>query len=245
MKLSDIKLKPPKILLYGKFGSGKTAFALTGGSVVQYIDLDGGLLTGLTLKDQWIEERKKVDILSCLEEDRTKALAFRKAKSYIESIADQCSKGTYPFKVLVIDSLTRLSEYGMRGILDANGLLGKNPRLQDWVVRDIMFKEILLAMMSMNIAVLLLAHDQIEDDGEGGQVIVPSIQGKALPPLLNTYFDEILYLRARSIAQGKTQYIIENRSASGLKVRTRSNFENFFDVNLGLKVFLKALTYEI
>jgi len=63
MKLSDIKTKPPKILLIGNYGSGKTCFATTGGKYVQVIDLDEGLISAKTLKDNFTETRSEIDII--------------------------------------------------------------------------------------------------------------------------------------------------------------------------------------
>lgn len=239
-------MKAPKILLYSLFGGGKTSFVATGGKEVQIIDLDDGLQSPQTLQDKWTEKRRACveNALPCHETNPRKALAFNKARSYIQSIFEQCDKNTYPFKVLVIDSLTTLSEFAMRSILDANAMLGKQPRLQHWGIRDIMFKELLIALKALPICVIVLAHQQ----GEGEAVdnpITPAIAGKSLPPLLHSQFDEILHARARTVAKGKTEYVVENQSSSNITVRTRYNCPNFFDMNRGLQEFLGEMGYEI
>lgn len=241
------KLKGPKILLYGSFGTGKTTFVATGGKAVQIIDLDSGLRSALTYEDKWKPERKlAVDCaISCGEDDPKRALAFNKARSYISSVFDQCASGKYPHKVLVLDSLTTMSEYAMRSILAANNMLGKQPQLQHWGIRDIVFKEILINLKALPIAVIVLAHQQIDQDNVGTISISPAIAGKSLPPILHSQFDEIIYARTRPIAKGATEYVLENKSSGGTTVRTRSNFENYFNMDRGLREFLGLMDYEI
>jgi hypothetical protein len=241
------QMKAPKILLYGSFGSGKTAFVATGGEAVDIVDLDEGLRSALTYNDKWTEQRKIAagNAVECYESDPKRAIAFNKARAYISGVVDQCSKGTYERKVLVIDSLTTLSEYAMRSILAANSMLGKQPQIQHWGIRDIFFKNLLIELKALPVAVIVIAHQQTEFAEGDNSTICPAIAGKSLPPILHSQFDEILYARTRTVAQSKVEYIIENKSNRGVIVRTRSNFENFFNMNRGLKEFLGLMHYEI
>ncbi len=240
MKLTEQLSKPAKILLFGPYGSGKTCFVTTGGALVQVLDLDDGLGSCKSLKDKYTPVRARIDILEAHESDPAKALAFPKARSYIESISSQCRKGTYPFKVLVIDSLTNLHEYCMRMILDNSGLLGKKPRIQDWMMRDIEFLNICLVLKSLPIAVILIAHQQatVTDDTN---IITPFLPGKSLPNNLFSKFDEILYMKPALVAGGKTEYRIQNISTTSICVRTRSNFPNNLNVDVGLPELLKLM----
>ena len=239
-------MKPPKILLYGQFGTGKTMFTLTGGKRAQVIDLDDGLRSGLTYKDEWQGARIAAinNALSCHEDNPNTATAFSKAQSYIRSILDQCLAKKYPYDILVIDSLTTMSEYCMRSILNTNGMLGKNPQIQHWGLRDIAFKELLITIKAMPIVVILLAHIQ-SDEIDGVPTVSPAIAGKQLPPMLFSQFDEILYIKVRTIAQGKTEYIIQNQGTGSVLARTRSNFPDFYNVNNGLPKLLELMGHKL
>lgn len=244
MKLSEIKLKPPKCIFYGPFGSGKTCFAATGGEVVQFLDMNEGLMSAKTLQDKWTEERKKVDVIECHEDDPTKATAFLKARSYIQSVASQCSTETYKFKILVIDSLTDLQEFCMRNILSNAGRLGKQAEIQHWQLRDIEFLNLMIIIKSLPIAVILIAHQQIVEQ-DGINVISPGLPGKSLPNNLFTKFDEILFFKARNTTSGKVEFLIQNTSSSSILTRTRANIKNEINVDIGLIEYLKLLGYVI
>ena len=59
MKLSEMKEKKKKILIYGKAGVGKTALVMTLGEKLQLLDVDDGVTTGKRLED----ELKRVNLL--------------------------------------------------------------------------------------------------------------------------------------------------------------------------------------
>lgn len=244
MKLSEVKIKPPKVLLYGPFGSGKTCFAMTGGKYVQYLDMDEGLQSGKKLKDSFTEIRGEIDVLEAHEDDPNRALAFMKARSYIQSISEQCRKGTYPFKILVIDSLTNLHEFCMRMIMSNSGILGQKPKIQNWMMRDIEFINLCLLLKTLPIAVIVIAHQQVNVEDEVN-VLTPFLPGKSLPNNFFSKFDEILYMKPRLIAGGKTSFTIHNLSTSCITARTRSNFPDKLDVSIGLLKLLEYMEYKV
>ena len=244
MKASETKKKAPKILLFGPYGSGKTCFATTAGACTQILDLDQGLNSVLSLKDKFSTARGEVDVLEAHENEPDRALAFMKARSYIQSIASQCRKGTYPFKILVIDSLTNLHEYGMRMLLANSGLLGQKPRIQDWMMRDIEFLNICIILKSLPIAVVLTAHQQVVEQDET-MVVTPFLPGKSLPPNLISKFDEVLYMKSVLVAGGLTDFIVQNVSTTSVRVRTRANFPNNFNSNEGLAKLLELMGYNV
>ena len=240
MKLSEKKVKPSKILLFGPYGSGKSCFSTTAGGYTQVLDLDDGLESARSLKDAFTSVRAEVDVIEAHENEPDKAMAFMKARSYIASIASQCRKGTYPFKILVIDSLTNLHEYCMRMILSNSGLLGQKPRIQDWMMRDIEFLNLCITLKSLPIVVILIAHQQITEQ-DSINVITPFLPGKSLPPNLISKFDEVLYMKPTLVAGGKTEYRIQNVSTTSICVRTRSNFPNNLNADIGLLEILKLM----
>ncbi len=249
MKLSEIKIHPPKIELFGQYGSGKTLFAMTGGKYVQLIDMDGNLSSAISFQDKFTDIRKEVDILDCTENDPTRAIAFMKARSYIQSIADQCIKGTYPFKILVMDSQTTLTESCMRMVLSNVGKLGLQPKQPQWGLRDVELANLILLIKSLPIAVLVLAHQMTEvvsiSDKEEINVVNPYMQGQKLPPVWNSKFDEIIYITNKTGAGNVREFYITNKPTNSIKVVTRSNFPDNFNVNNGLIELLKLMNYDV
>jgi len=238
-------MKPPKILLYGPPGAGKTGFVGTAGKHLQLIDLDEGTRTLATMDDKWKEERKLclAGVLECYEENPKRAIAFNKARSYLDTIFTQCYDGKYAYKVVGIDSLTTLSEYSMRSILANNAMLGKNPQLQHWGARDILLKEILINLKALPVAVVVIAHQHLGKDDD--TQYCPAIAGKQLPPLLHSQFDEILHMRVRKAAQGKVEYIIEGTGQADCLVRTRSNFPSPYFADEGFPKLLSLMGYPL
>ena len=208
MKLSEAVKHPPKIILAGNPGSGKTALALTLGEGTTVIDLDDGLLTGMTLKDAFFERRQQVEVKPCKEDNPNKALAFAKAMSYVRGMSDECLKGKPPCRGLVIDSLTTLAEGAMRYVMSNNGMLGQHPQIQHWGLRDLELQNFFLTVYSLPMVVVLIVHLQtVQEEGDVRAAVGPdgrmkmelitktkfkiALPGKAYPPKLPPRFDEL------------------------------------------------------
>jgi len=244
MKLSELPMHPPKILLCGDPGSGKTALALTLGKSARVIDLDNGLRTGLTLKDKFESARREVDVRPCWEENPEKAIAFSKARSFISALATECATKTQTCRALVVDSLTTLAEFAMRNVLAANGKLGKPPEIQHWGLSFLDLENVFVALRSLPIVVVVVAHLQrTEEDGVTKSCILMS--GQKMPYKIPAYFDEVWVMKTKRVEQGKTKYLIQTKSSTTFSARSRSNLEDNLDADLGLPEILKLMGYDI
>lgn len=244
MKLKDLPLHPPKILLTGDPGAGKTGLALTLGKHARIIDLDNGLRVGLSLKDKFYEARNEVDVYACWEDNPKKAFAFQKARSYIESLGGELSSGKSEVRALVVDSLTTLGEFCLRYVLSNANRLGKSPERQEWGIRDIELQNLFVAIRALPIVVVLTAHLQrsIEDDVTKCTLSLP---GTKFPPRIPAYFDEIWVQQVRLLGGDKREYRLLTQSTSTLTARSRDNLPDGTDVNLGLPEILRRIGYDI
>ena len=239
-------MNAPKILLYGPFGSGKTVFAATGGKDVKFIDCDGGLASAITYKDAWTEVRRiaAANAIRCTEDDPTRAVAASRVTSFLQGAFKDARDGKFPQRVLVLDSLTKLDDYVMRSVLAADGMLGKHPRIQHWGTRDIMMKEIASVIKAFPVAVIVIAHQQL-DTVDDNPVISPALAGRQLPGRFIAEFDEVVHTVVRRLSKAETEFVLENKSTGSILARTRYNYDNFFNLNKGLKAYLSLMDYEI
>ena len=246
MKVKDSagKMNPPKILIYGDAGSGKTAFATTLGGRLEIIDIDQGIRTALMLKDKWTDERGEVELKTAYENDPSKAIAFDLVESYVNTAVGECMVRKFPFRALCVDSWTTLAEMAVRKVLAQNNMLGKNPQIQHWGMAFTLLEGLLLKLRSLPIVVVLTAHIQrLEEDGVSKVVI--ATPGQKLPAKVPAYFDEIWRLKTRNAAGGKKEFIIQTISSESVMARSRGCLVDGTSVDLGLVEVLRRIGYDI
>lgn len=247
MKVGEVTIKAPKILLYGDVGTGKTALALTAGERAQVIDLDDGLMTGVTLQDQFTAERKKVDAYSYVEpEPQKKAVVFHQVKQKIIGIANDCVRKVYPYDLLIVDSLSALAESAVAQIMTNSGKFGQAPEIQHWGLAFLEIKSVMSVIRSMPIPVILIAHEQTKSIGKGmdkDEKLQIAVAGKNLPSEIARYFDEIWYMRVADGPQNKKLRRIQTVADEKRLARSRFNVPDMTDVSCGMWELLKKCGY--
>jgi len=267
VKLSELaasKNKAPHILLYGEVGCGKTALALTlGGSVsdtkppklsddpaysAQLLDIDDGFLTGASLKDRFELARRNVDVIQFPEPaPHLKATQFDKIKNHIITSANALAAKKYPFSALIIDSLSALADAAVAQIMGNSGRVQQTPEIQHWGAAFNEIKNVLAVVRSMDIVVVLTAHEQVKSVGTGvtkKDTIEIAIQGKNLPAQICRYFDEIWYLDTKPAGGGKLKYTLKTLGDGTVPARSRLCLPDLTDVtNVGLWELLAKLGY--
>lgn len=192
-KVKVLKFRPPKIIIYGDAGTGKTATLATLGPLVQIINLDEGMRTAVSMKDRWRPVRLECEVKNCFETEFDKATAFTRAKSYIVSAAEACRKNKFEYKCLGVDSWTTLAEAAVRQVLAGANMLGKNPQIQHWGMAFTLLEDLLATLRSLPIAVVVLAHVQRFREQDGQDTITKKIAtpGQKLPHKVPNFFDEV------------------------------------------------------
>lgn len=239
---------PPKILWYGAPGSWKTTTSLTWGSITEVIDLDKKLLSALKLKDKFTEERMKVDVTPCIDVNPLAPSAFQKFKDRMYMISDECSRGVFKKKILVIDSLTSAGEHSMRMVLRNNnklsaGTAGKNlPSVTqaEWGLAINELDNMLTVAKSLPLCVIILCHELTEElDG----VVKKKIWalGSKLPDKLPVGFDEIWY--SKMAGAGSDLHAVIQTKPTNIIACTRGGLEDGWDTRKGLQDALTQIGY--
>ncbi len=248
-KIKDLKGRPPKILMYSGAGTGKTALACTLGSSLELLDLDDGLQTALTLKDDFTKARHEVEATQFREEQpHVRADAYRKFKEHLIKITNLCHQGKYPYKALCLDSISALGEMALNNIMSNSGRLGDQPEIQHWGMAIGEIKQIMLMLRALPIVVVVIGHEMVKTIGpKGGQkdMILLSIYGQNLPGTILAYFDEVWRLRVKPKGQNKFDYVINTVNNGLADAKSRSNLPSGTNVNLGLPEILKQMGYEL
>ena len=245
MKVADLKKKPPKIILYGPPGTGKTALVMTLGSRLRLYDLDDGARTGLTFKDAFRDERLKVDIKQCIDEDSRKPVGYPKLKSYLIGCAEECRRGTFPFEYICVDSLTTFADAALRQVLSNAGRLDDNRRqIQDWGMSFTDIENVLAILKALPIGVIMIAHDfeTVKEESTKSHIAVP---GKQLPHKLPAFFDELWYAQIRSLSGGEKDYCIRTKGTADFEARTRCNLEDRTSMKEGMVEILRKCGYDV
>ena len=248
MRASDLKRKPPKILLYSGAGTGKTAFVSTLGKDLQLYDLDDGVTTCLTLDDKFLEDRKAIDVKQCLEEDTTKALAFKKLKSHLQEISQACNRGNYPFKAIAIDSFTALADYALRSAKYNSGKLAEvRTSLPEYGIAFTEIENVVLTLRSLPIITIIIFHEMLVNtaDTEDQYTVEIAIPGKQLPYKIPRFFDEIWYLDVKRRSQGRSERRLITSKTPAIRARSRLNVPDNTNIDVGLKQILSDCGYPL
>lgn len=247
MKVIDIGSKSPKVLLWGDVGSGKTAYALTLGKRAQVIDLDEGLLTGVTLVDKFQPDRQAVDVKQFLEPaPHRQATVFAKVKAYVSEVAAACQSKKFEYDALIVDSLSALAEAALNFIMMNSGKLNQQPEIQHWGLAFSEIKNVIAVLRSLPVPVVLIAHEQVKSFGSGvnkEEKLELAVSGKNLASQISRYFDEIWYMRVQPQGAGKNRYALQTISDGKIPCRSRCNLPNYFDTSIGMWETFKRLGY--
>ena len=218
----------PKILAYGKAGSGKTSLFRTipGRKFIYMFDPAG--LNSLTAEDDIFYEEFLVDTIpmsvNTLKGQKDSASPnYESMETYARWEADfqmRLDKNWFNdpsveidgvrggFDVIGFDSLTTLTDIVMDRILQLNQRAGKNPELGDYGILANTLARIVRNAAATKCILFLTAHEQAQQDkllrSISNEIMVPG-QLKVKLPLL---FSEIYHCTAEVDSKGQPQYKI-------------------------------------
>lgn len=147
--------------------------------------------------------------------------------------------------ILVIDSLTMLSDAALNFILGMNSRLGQRAQLQDWGAAQDLIEGLLQMLYDEGVKcnIIVLAHiTYIGGEDNGLQRGYPNTLGKKLPPKVGRYFNSMLGVK--STGQGtnlkrkiltSTSGVLDLKNTAPLKVLPE------YPIETGLADYFKAV----
>jgi hypothetical protein len=250
-----------KLLLVGDTGSGKTGSlaSLAGaGYNIRILDLDNGAdALANILKDPkspyGADALDRVDYETITDSMKNmngrlipaKASVWQRAVGLLANwktpTADFGPLVSWTDKdVLVIDSLTFLSNAALQFVLSMNARLGQQAQQQDWFQGQQLIEGLLQMLYDDNVKcnVVVTSHIQFIGEDNGPQKGYPSSLGKALGPKIGRYFNSVLMAKT----SGSKRKILTNTAPMiELKNSAPTKVQPEYPIETGLADYFRDL----
>jgi hypothetical protein len=253
-----------KLLLIGDSGSGKTgalASLAEAGFNLRILDFDNGLdVLSNILRTRPAGALERVEFETLTDPMRNvsgrlvprSATVWQRTAKLLDnwSIANGASRDLGPVTtwgpqdVLVIDSLTMLSNAAMNLVLSMNARLGQQPHQSDWYVGQQMIEGLLQMLYDEGVGcnVIVISHITYIGDDNGPVHGYPNTLGKALPPKVGRYFNSILQARTTGMGTtAKRQILTNTQGFVELKNTAPTRVPATLPLETGLADYFKAV----
>lgn len=187
-----------KGLIYGDAGAGKTCLAAQFPGPIEYWDFDHKISSAV----RYLRTLDKNDQLKQIDVHQFAQLPVKERIPAFEKrtqLIDNCirDKKPLPFKTLVLDSITTLSNDVMEDYIFRSQLGIKRPliginSMQDYQLYEKHMTRLITGVLGQDINVVALAHIETDKDETTGAITKrPLVMGRALGPKLPVWFEEV------------------------------------------------------
>lgn len=216
MKLSEMTThRLLKALVYGEPGSGKTCFAASLPGPVLYFDFDNKVSSAARYyvnNKSLLNNIEVVNLSSILHDSPINEMNKR-----VTELANMQKKGEYPFKTLVLDSITTFSSACLAHIVRTNPGIkrvataqGNQPGMQDFGILKREFQRLIPGLLTLEMNVIMLGHVSVDKDENSGEIIRGVSMDGSFAQQLPIYFEEVW----RSFVDDKGIYRLQTKSDS-------------------------------
>lgn len=252
-----------KLLFVGDSGSGKTgalASLASAGYKIRILDLDNGVdvLSDLLSSGRYAKDAKEnVEYVTITETMKNiggklipvKASVWPRTTSMLSDWVDGTTKlGSITEwdsnAVLVIDSLSMLSDAALAYILSMNGRLGQHPHQADWGLAQALIENLLRMLYDVSVKcnVIINCHVKPMGDDTGPDKFYPNTLGKALPPKVGRYFNTVLLAQTTGRGQNvKRQIFTTSQGTIECKNTAPSKVLPAYPLETGLADYFAAV----
>jgi len=255
--------KTTKLLFVGDSGSGKTgalASLADAGYKVRILDLDNGidvlrdLLTSGRYSSEAVANVEYVTITETMKNIGGKLVPVKASvwqnttsmlSKWVDGSTDHGPITSWDEStVLVIDSMTMLSDAALFYILAMNGRLGQHPHQSDWGLAQALIENLLRMLYdeSVKCNVIINCHIKPMGDENGPDRYYPNTLGKALPPKVGRYFNTVLLAQTSGRGQNmKRQIFTVSQGTVECKNTAPSKVAPSYPLETGLAQYFKAV----
>lgn len=219
------KDKPIKMLVIGDTGTGKTgalASLANAGYKLHILDYDNGLdILSTAVK---AEALQNVEFETLTEKKKAvggQILIQGSPKSFAKGLAlltEWSQKYTSQEDIIVIDSLTFMSDAALEHVLAGAGHTGRQPEIQEWGLAMSLMEDVLSILYSDDLKCNVIVNSHIkyiQDEGTGLVKAQVNTLGSKLPPKVGRYFNHLIM--AQQQATGKRVLLTKGAAMFGLK----------------------------
>jgi hypothetical protein len=215
MKLSELQAGPDflKLLLLGASGSGKTVNTMTFPGPIMVMDFDNKISSAVKFYQDDKEKLSQIDVIQ-LGKMPTKGDAktgrpprMTEFNHQIQKIYDlQNNKKPLPFKTLVIDTITTLTDSILDDYKYVSQLAIKRPNVDqnsqsDYGLLINHFKMYMTGLLALDCNVVFIGHTQLMKDENTGSITNEILMPGSLGAKLGIYFEEVYFAKTNSSGQ--------------------------------------------
>lgn len=227
-KLSDLNPNENlKLLVYGESGAGKTVFATSFPGPILVHDFDGKVASAAGYWGKYNPEQvSQIDYISYAEGNTQER--YERFRLWFNDHQKLAKDGKFPYKTIVLDSLTTWSELLMKEILRQTvnkikgPIAGRDdiPGMQHYGLNSVFFKEQLGNFLKFPCNVVVTAHIDITKDETTGEILRrPLVSGK-LASYLPIIFGEV-YRAYVDQKENKSVHLAQTKSDSKYNCRSQ------------------------
>jgi hypothetical protein len=211
MKLSELQSEESiKLLLIGASGAGKTVGACSFPGPIKVMDFDGKISSAAKFYSADKEKLEQIDFNPYSKVPiKGDVKLGRKAKmqGFFDDLQVyyglQNTNQPLPFKTIIVDSLTTLSDSIMEDYRYVSQTAVKRPNadqnsMSDYGLLATHFKQIMTGILSLNCNVVFIAHSILAKDESSGTITNEILFPGQMSGKLGIYFEEVYFAKIDS-----------------------------------------------
>jgi len=247
VKPSDILKtnRPPVIIVFGAYGSGKTALVSQASNAYMF-DFDNGMLTAAKLKDKFFDQRQTIEFDVFRDPKPREPIKFHEARVKLVQIGTQVRAKTWPYDAIIVDSITGLAEaIKLKVMKDEKGDSLANPSQNNWGAMVNYMRVFLIELRALGILTILTAHIQTleGDNGETLGIFPSSITKNHATKDLPWAVDELWYASVVPAGSGNFDFVVTGSPMNKITTCSRSSLGQTVHNDIGLRGLLEKVGY--